>query len=91
MRFVGCLEVTGGCFEDSTPIWKDAVFPCRVPVKPIVTLTPETGVPVKDLQASLSFFQDLKTQNRWSGPFPRFSHSLEGGRWRGCRCRFAPG
>ncbi len=48
-RFIGLLEVTSEPFWDETPIWKDATFPCRVNVKIIVRLEPDTAVPVQQL------------------------------------------
>jgi hypothetical protein len=66
---VGVLEVVGEAFTDTTPIWKGQIFPHRVPVKPIVALDPEFGVPVLDMRDELSVFQGLDNPNRWSGPF----------------------
>jgi predicted RNA-binding protein len=45
-RWMGVLEVISEPFEDSTPIWKGDPFPCRMKVKPLLTLTTDTGVPV---------------------------------------------
>lgn len=56
-------------FKDPTPIWKDQPFPCRIKVKKVVTLTPETAVPVLDLRDRLSVFHGLKNPSAWSGPF----------------------
>jgi hypothetical protein len=49
-RFIGVLEVTSQPFWDETPIWKDEVFPSRVKVEVIATLTPETAVPIFELK-----------------------------------------
>src|SRR5437588_10984833 len=68
-RWIGVLEVTGSPFKSIDPIWKDEVFPCRVPVKVLVALKPETAVPVLDLRDRLSVFQGLKNPNLWSGAF----------------------
>ena len=68
-RWIGVLEVTGPPFKSTDPIWKDEVFPCRVPVKVLVALKPETAVPVLDLRDRLSVFQGLKNPNLWSGAF----------------------
>jgi predicted RNA-binding protein len=68
-RFVGVLEVVSPAFQDSSPIWKDAVFPCRVKVKPVVTLTPETAVPVQQLRDQLSMFQNMRSPFAWTGNF----------------------
>jgi predicted RNA-binding protein len=69
-RFIGILEITSEPFFDrDNSIWKDEEFPCRVNVRPIVTLTPETAVPVFELRDSLSVFQNLKNPNAWTGHF----------------------
>src|SRR5215217_7660838 len=52
-RFVGVLQVVSEPFQDDSPIWQDAIFPCRVKVEKLVTLTPETGVPIHDLRDRL--------------------------------------
>lgn len=59
-RFIGILEITGAPYKDSTPNRKDEEFPCRVPVKPIVRLSPETALPVMHLSEVLAIFQGLK-------------------------------
>lgn len=69
MRFIGILEVTGESFQDDTVIWQDKDFPARPKVKPLVELTPETAVPVHDLSEDLSFFQNMKSPNAWTGRF----------------------
>src|SRR5207248_10448916 len=56
-RWIGILEVTSDAFRDTTIIWKDEDFPCRVKVKVIAKLTSETGVPVKEMKDQLSVFQ----------------------------------
>ncbi len=63
------LEVTGDGYYDATPIWASQPFPSRVPVRPVVALDPEFGVPVLDLRDELTVFQNLTNPNRWSGPF----------------------
>jgi hypothetical protein len=68
-RFIGILEVTDKPFKDKTPIWKDEDFPCRLKVKVIAELTPETAVPVFDLRDKLSFFQNLSSPHAWTGRF----------------------
>ena len=42
-RFIGVLEATSEPYLDESPIWKDEVFPCRLEVEAIATLTPETA------------------------------------------------
>lgn len=68
-RFIGALEVLTPPFKDKTPIWKDEDFPCRLKVKPVVELTPETAVPVLEMREILSFFQNLTTPRAWTGHF----------------------
>jgi len=69
-RFIGILEVTSKAFQASgQDIWKDEDFPCRLHVKPVVELTPETAVPVFELQDQLSCFQNLKSPHAWTGQF----------------------
>src|SRR4051794_36747362 len=54
MRWVGALEVSGPS-SDKSKIWKDDDFPVRFQVKPLIILSPEHGVPMDDLEGSLSF------------------------------------
>jgi len=68
-RFIGILEVVSEPFQDNSPIWSDEEFPCRLKVKIIVELTPETAIPVHELSDSLSVFQDLKRAHAWTGHF----------------------
>jgi hypothetical protein len=68
-RWISVLEVVSSPFKDTSPIWKDEAFPCRVHVKTVITLTPETAVPVLDLQEQLSIFQHLKSPLAWTGHF----------------------
>lgn len=65
-RLVGALEVTRPAFRDSTPIWGEEVFPCRVGVKAMITLTPATGVPILELRDRLSIFNP-DHPNAWTG------------------------
>ena len=38
-RWIGVLEVGSEPFKDTTPIWKDEQFPCRVRVRAIAALS----------------------------------------------------
>jgi len=69
MRFIGILEVTGDPYKDKSPIWKVDDFPCRLKVKVVAELTPDTGVPVLELRDKLSFFKNLTTPNSWGAQF----------------------
>ncbi len=68
-RFIAVLEVASAAFRESSPIWKDEDFPCRLKVKTVVVLTPETAVPVLELRDRLSIFRDMKTAIAWTGHF----------------------
>jgi predicted RNA-binding protein len=68
-RFIGALEVTSQPFKDSTPIWKDEDFPCRLKVGSVVALTPETAVPVIELRDRLSVFSGMSSPIAWTGHF----------------------
>lgn len=68
-RFFAIFEVTGEPFRDTTPIWHEALFPARVPVRVILALEPQYAVPVKSLGDRLSYFQNMKTPHAWSGHF----------------------
>lgn len=60
-RFVGVLEVTSEFFEDTTPIWEDEVFPCRVSVNVVVALDPDHSIPVQALRGQLSILRISRT------------------------------
>lgn len=55
-------------YKDTTKlIWKDSVFPCRLGVRPIEVLTPETTIPIIDLNGRLSIFDPEKGPPSWTG------------------------
>jgi predicted RNA-binding protein len=66
-RWIAASEVVSELYEDSTPRWPADTYPFRVRVRPVVRLTPETGVPFVDLLHQLSVFDTLKNPNDWSG------------------------
>lgn len=68
-RFIGVLEVTGEPYKSFTSIWSEAVFPSRVPVRTLMSLRPEYGVPVTALSEDLSYFQNMKAPFAWWGHF----------------------
>ena len=68
-RFIGVLEVTSEAFRDKTQIWKEEVFPCRVKVKAIVALTPETAIPLDQLKDQLSVLSGYGKSWTWTGHF----------------------
>jgi hypothetical protein len=68
-RWVGVLEVTGAPFTDHEPVWTSQVYPSRLPVRVVLALPPEQGVPVLEMRDELTVFQNLENPNRWQGPF----------------------
>jgi len=68
-RWIGILEVVSSPFKDTRRIWADEDFPCRVRVKIVAALTPETAVPVYELCDRLSMFHDQKSEIAWTGHF----------------------
>jgi hypothetical protein len=68
-RFFALLEVTGNAYQDTEPIWSEAIFSSRLPVRLIFSLPPEHAVPVIELQGELSYFQNMKASNSWTGHF----------------------
>lgn len=68
-RWIGILEVVSESYKDNSIIWKDDDFPCRLNVKVVVALTPETGIPVIEMREQLSIFQNLKSPFAWTGHF----------------------
>jgi hypothetical protein len=68
-RWVGLLEVVGQPFFDEEPIWSAQVYPSRVPVRMVLALPPEQGVPVLEMREDLTVFRGLDNPNRWQGPF----------------------
>lgn len=68
-RFAGVLEVTSAPYEDETPLFREELFPARVKVNPVIALTPESAIPVRELSSKLSMFRNLKTVYSWAGRF----------------------
>lgn len=66
-RFIGLLEVTSEPYKGNTIIWGDDIFPSRIDVKTIVSLTPETAVPIEDFREELSIFNNLANPYAWTG------------------------
>ena len=91
-RWVGLLEVAGEPFYDEEPIWRSAVYPSRVPVRAVLQLAPEHGVPVLNMREELTIFRGLDNPNRWQGPFrgsPR-ACLIDHGTGRGARSGSRP-
>jgi hypothetical protein len=69
-RFVGVLEVRSGPFrERARDIWKHDNFPCRFKVKPVVVLSPETGILLSELRDNLSFLRNSRSPHYWTSYF----------------------
>lgn len=60
-RFIGVLRVTSEPLKDERPNGKENPLPCRLAVKPLIELRPETAIPVIELMDSLSFFRTAHT------------------------------
>lgn len=66
-RFIGVLEVVKAAYKDTNRLWHDETYPCRLGVKLVVTLTPETAIPILDLKDRLSIFDPEKGASSWTG------------------------
>lgn len=67
-RVIGMLEVTSEYYRDEEErIWEDAVFPCRVKVKPLILLDFERAIPIQSLKDELSIFENMNSPNSWTG------------------------
>ena len=65
-RFAGVLEVVGAPYKDTSgSIWEDD-YPCRLPVRVVAQLSPETAVPISEVADQLSIFRDQRTPNAWT-------------------------
>ena len=89
-RWIGLLEVTSEPFRDTATIWKDDSFPCRVKVKVVAKLTPETGIPVKEMKDQLSVFQTAGGALSWTGHFRGSPTKWKSNGRRGCRQGCSP-
>jgi hypothetical protein len=65
-RFVGLLEVVSEAYRDETPIWSREVFSVRLKVRVLIQLTPETGIPIKELLPQLSIYPG-RSSGSWQG------------------------
>ncbi len=74
MRWVGVLEVISPTNDTST-IWKDADFPVRFAVRPLVLLDAEQGIPMNELEGRVDFFEGVQDRGKFKG-FLRGSPSL---------------
>ncbi len=74
MRWIGALEVLGAS-QEKKRIWKDAEFPARLAVKPLVMLSPENGVPMAEFEGKVSFYRGQADRGKFKG-FIRMSPNL---------------
>ena len=64
--FVATAEVADKAYVDHDPIWKEAVFPVRIPVVVTEKLPTAHAIQIKSLRNRLSIFKGLKNPNAWS-------------------------
>ncbi len=67
--WIGALEVVSDAFRDSSPIWEDALYPCRVGVKPIIILEPEKAIAARDVLPSMKLLSRMRNPKRWGMAF----------------------
>ncbi len=78
MHWVGALEVIGPT-TDTRQIWKlddnseKLNFPVRLAVRPILALSPEYGVPMKELEGKVSFYKSPEDRLKGFKSFVRRS------------------
>lgn len=75
MRWVGALEVIGSTDDTSRPIWKDADFPVRFEVQPLILLEAVQGIPMDELEGRVNFFSGPQDKGKFKG-FVRASPNL---------------
>ncbi len=56
-KFIGMLQVAGPFYRDD----ENTDYPCRVRIKKLVMLTPDTAIPIDDLTYRLSFYPKIKS------------------------------
>jgi hypothetical protein len=66
MLWVGALEVVGAS-NDTSPIWKDADFPVRFEVRPLIILEPEQGIPMDELEGRVTFYAGPHDKGKYKG------------------------
>ncbi|HLA45597.1 MAG TPA: hypothetical protein VJZ27_19265 [Aggregatilineales bacterium] len=68
-RYLAILEVTGEAFTGYKPIWSERVYPARIPVRIVMDLLPEYGIPVVAMANELSYFKNITDPRAWSAHF----------------------
>jgi DGQHR domain-containing protein len=62
----GLMEVISKAFwDDKNIIWTDAVYPCRIPVRPILIIHPDKSMPAKDTISKLDLFGKVRSGKSW--------------------------
>lgn len=59
-KWIGVLEVESDPYLDTTRIWDEDLFPCRVNVRLLTKLNLDNAVPIKELSDRLSIFRTKK-------------------------------
>lgn len=66
MRWTGALEVVG-MSDNKERIFKDAEFPSRLKVKPLIILDAVHGVPMDQLDGKVAFYRGSKDRGKFQG------------------------
>jgi hypothetical protein len=74
MRWIGAMEVIGPS-DSKKRVWKDAEFPVRFAVKPLIMLDAEHGVPMDALAGRVDFYLTPEDRPGFKG-FVRLSPNL---------------
>jgi hypothetical protein len=67
--WVGALEVKGTTRDETRRIWHEDLFPVRLDVAPIITVEPEYGVPLSDLEGRAVFYESAADRGGYKGFF----------------------
>jgi hypothetical protein len=71
MRWVGALKFLGTS-KNKASIWKDAAYPIRLQVEPLIMLDPEYGVPMTNLEGRVAFYEGVEDRGKFKA-FVRMS------------------
>lgn len=64
--FIAIMEVTGPAYHDTKPIWRDGLFPTRLPVNVLHEVELSDAVPIRSLKDKLSFLIAAAGSNFWT-------------------------
>lgn len=62
-KWIAVLEVTSEPYDELKDIWSQALFPCRVNVKTVISVPPGDGIHALSISKDLQMFENLKTPN----------------------------